>query len=347
MELDLETNNITFSDILLVPKKSKIETRSDISLVSILGNPKNKDAWIRLENPFIIAPMEFINSSKMIQAIIERGGLAFVHRWQNKEKRIEQIKYLSKNVATIKRLGFSISVDESYDELFIKEILSFNINIILIDTAFGHTDVCINAVKQLRSIIPNNIHIMTGNVSSYEAYNDLMDAGADSVRVGIGGGAACITRAVTGFGIPVLSSILEIYKNINQQEVNGIISDGGIDNTSDIVKALAAGASAVMMGKMFAGHDECDTLNNQMVFRGIASEQTYTSMFKHNNNPHIEGVEGIVQKRGKVMDTISQMINNVQSGLSYCGTNNLISFRNECRYIKVSSYAVRESSARL
>lgn len=347
MNIDNSTNSLCFDDILLVPKKSNIDSRANIDIGSVLGNPNNPEAWIYLGVPIIVAPMDFISTSTMIEKVIFRGGIAFIQRWQSVEKRFDQLQELLKKELPSGKLGFSLSVSESENEDFIKKVLSFGINILLIDTAFGHTDLCVNAVKKLRSIVPNNIHIMTGNVSSYEAYKDLMDAGADSVRVGIGGGAACNTRFATGFGVPVLSSVMDIYKNINQDSVNGIVSDGAIKQTGDIVKALAGGASAVMMGSMFAGHIECSSND----FRGIASLSLQLDTLEEKpqlaSHLHIEGVHGTVESKGSVEDTLNQMINNIKSGFSYCGASNIKEFHKNCNFIKVSYQSIRESAPRV
>lgn len=347
MEIDDSTSNICFDDILLVPKKSNIASRSNIDFQSILGNPTNPEGWIHLDIPIILAPMDFISTSLMIEAIINRGGIAFIQRWQPLENRLNQLKELNKKELQGRKLGFALGTSDVENADFIKKILSHNIEILLIDTAFGHTDLAIDAVKKLRSIVPNKIHIMIGNISSYEAYKDLMDAGADSVRVGIGGGAACNTRFATGFGVPVLSSIMDIYNNINQDEINGIISDGAIKQTGDIVKALAAGASAVMMGSMFAGHVECES--NE--FRGIASLSlqldTLDKKPKIASHLHIEGVHGKVESRGSVEDTLNQMTNNIRSGMSYCGASDLKVFRKTCKFIQVSSQSIQESATRV
>lgn len=350
MNFDPETNYLSFNDVLLVPKKSKIKSRSDIDLSSILGNPRNPEGFIRLEIPIILAPMQFISSDEMISRVIDRGGIAFVQRWQAKEKRIEQLNSLIKKIPYTRRLGFAVGIEEAKDKDFINNLIEANVTLILIDTAFGHTDTCIEAVRQLRSIVPNNVHIMSGNVSSYEAYKDLMDAGCDSVRVGIGGGAACITRMVTGFGVPVLGSLINVFNGVSQDKVNGIISDGAIEDSGSMVKALAAGASAVMIGKMFSGHDECDKHEGRFVYRGIASHESQVYMGigdKELYNLHVEGIAGIVNQKGKVDYKINELVNNTQSGLSYCGSQNLVDFRNECNFIKVSVQTVKESLGRL
>lgn len=350
MQLDTTVSNVCFDDILLLPSRSNIKSRSNITIKSLLGNPNNPDGVIELYNAFMTAPMEFINSNKMIEEVTEAGGVAFIHRFMPLEKRIEQLEYQLQNNPYHNRVGFSISNNEASDADLINKIVSMGVRIILIDTAFGHTDTAISAVKDLRGICPSRIHIMSGNVSSFEAYRDLMDAGADSVRVGIGGGAACTTRVVTGFGQPVLSSVIDIYERVKEYSINGIVSDGGIKNNGDAVKALAAGASAIMMGNFFAGHDECEKdKDGNLIFRGLASRgiQTIEGANVPADRLHIEGAEAVMKSKGSVKDSIQQLINNIKSGMSYCGSEDLMSLRRDARFIKVSPQSMVESNSRI
>jgi IMP dehydrogenase len=329
---------LCFDDVLLEPASNSIvKSRSLPNLSMKIGNPNNKSAWLNLKFPIMIAPMEYISSTKMLNAISSVNGIGFVQRHNEIKDKIIQAESLNG------RSGFAINIDQAKDTDFINKILNLNVKVILLDTALGHTNIVIDAVKQLRSIVPNKIHIMVGNVSSYEAYKLLMDAGADSVRVGIGGGAACMTRIETGFGVPVLTSIMDVYEKVKDDEINGIIADGGIKNNGDIVKAFAAGASAVMMGSMFAGHDECD--GDSGSFRGLASEEIQIKMGV--KNPYAEGKSGKVENKGSVMKTIRNMQNSINSGCSYGGVLNLSDLAKNVKFIKVSQASLKESWHRL
>lgn len=329
---------LCFDDVLLEPAdNSGVKSRSMPSLSMRVGNPNNKAAWLNLKFPIMIAPMEYISSTKMLNAISSVGGVGFVQRHNTLQDKMVQAESLNG------RSGFAVNIDQAKDVELINKILSFNIKIILLDTALGHTNIVIDAVKQLRSLVPNKVHIMVGNVSSYGAYKALMDAGADSVRVGIGGGAACMTRIETGFGVPLLTSIMEIYDNVKGDEINGIVADGGIKNNGDIVKAFAAGASAVMMGSMFAGHDECD--GDPGAFRGLASEEIQVKMGV--KNPYAEGKSGRVSSKGSVNKTIKNIQNSINSGCSYGGVLNLSDLAKNAKFIKVSQASLKESWHRL
>lgn len=329
---------LCFDDVLLEPSSSStVKSRSLPNLSMKIGNPNNKSAWLNLRFPIMIAPMEYISSTKMLNAISSSGGIGFVQRHNEIKEKFAQAEVLNG------RSGFAINIEQAKDPDFINKILSLNIKVLLLDTALGHTDIVVDAVKKLRSIVPNKIHIMVGNVSSYEAYKTLMDAGADSIRVGIGGGAACMTRIETGFGVPILTSIMEIYENVKKDEINGIVADGGIKNNGDIVKAFAAGASAVMMGSMFAGHDECD--GELGSFRGLASEEIQIKMGI--KNPHAEGKSGKVENKGSVIKTIKNMQNSINSGCSYGGVLNLSDLASNAKFIRVSQASLKESWHRL
>jgi IMP dehydrogenase/GMP reductase len=350
MRKDTNTRSICFDDILLVPKKSNIVTRGNIKIDTVVGNPIRPEAFIHLRSPLIMAPMDFITSNAMIEKIVSFGGMAILPRYANFDERISKLNTIPLSVDK-KLLGFAISIEESRDARCIKTLRDLGITVFLLEVALGHLKIVVDAVRDLRLLVDSSVHIMVGNVSSYEAYQDLMDAGADSVRVGIGGGAACTTRVVTGFGVPVLSSVMDVYENINNFEVNGIISDGGIKNNGDVAKALAAGASAVMMGSFFSGHDECDTdKDGRHVFRGSASMEVQRDnnpdIVKDLKNVYVEGVSGFVSPKGPVEYSLNMLLNNVKSALSYSGSENLLDFRQNATYIEVSSMSNLESGHR-
>jgi IMP dehydrogenase len=350
MKKDTNTRSICFDDILLVPKKSNIVTRGNIKIDTVVGNPIRPEAFIHLRSPLIMAPMDFITSNAMIEKVVSFGGMAILPRYANFDERINRLNTIPLSVDK-KLLGFAISIEESRDERCIKTLRDLGVTVFLLEVALGHLKIVVDAVRDLRLLVDSSVHIMVGNVSSYEAYQDLMDAGADSVRVGIGGGAACTTRVVTGFGVPVLSSVMDVYENINNFEVNGIISDGGIKNNGDVAKALAAGASAVMMGSFFSGHDECDTdKDGKHVFRGSASMEVQRDnnpdLVKDLKNVYVEGVSGFVSPKGPVEYSLNMLLNNVRSALSYSGSENLLDFRQNATYIEVSSMSNLESGHR-
>lgn len=325
---------------------SPILSRSTIDLATKIGNPNNPDAIIEMYNPIISAPMVSISSYNMLHAINEAASIGMTCRSENIEDKIKKSCGINH-----KRIGISINVADIYDGSTINKIISKDIKIILLDVANGHLKLVADALSHLRSMVPSHIHIMCGNVSSYGAYKMLMDAGADSVRVGIGGGAACTTRVMTGFGAPTLSSIMNIYEHVKDDPVNGIIADGGIKNAGDIVKALAAGASAVMLGSMLAGHDECDSIDGKYYLMGLASKEYVLKEKQLEDKKDLvisyEGVTGEVSSKGPALAGIYNILNNVRSAFTYSGSENIKGLQDTVEYIEVSSQSIKESGNRV
>jgi len=339
---DKSVTTLCYDDILLVPGASKIESRSHIELDCVLGNPRNPEGALHMYNPICIAPMEFISSVEMLFTVHQLGGAGFIHRFQKLEKRIADYNELKKRINPI-RIGIAIATEDIKKDS-IDAILQSGCRIILLDIPFSHTERSVMSVKELRSLVPNTVHIMVGNSSSKESYMEHMEAGADSVRIGIGGGAACTTRIQAGFGVPVLGSVMDIYAQVEDDYMNGIVADGGIKSSGDIVKAFAAGASMVMMGSMFAGYDESGN-----TFRGLASEEIQLENFDLDDpaKMHIEGVSGTVESKGSARIGIARLINNVKSGISYVGAENLEQLRDRVKFIRVSQASILESKSRI
>lgn len=290
--------------------------------------------------------MESISSHKMLNAISETGSIGMTCRSEEIDEKIRKAFSINRN-----RIGISISVSDIYDGVTVNKIVSHGIKIILLDIANGHLKLAADSISDLRAMVPSTTHIMCGNVSSYGAYKMLMDAGSDSVRVGIGGGAACTTRLMTGFGAPTLASIMNIYENVKNDSVNGIVADGGIKNSGDIVKALGAGASAVMLGSMLSGHEECESIDGKYYLSGLASREYILKErgLQDVKNPIIsfEGVTGEVSPKGPAIEGIHNILNNVRSAFSYSGASNIKELQEGLEYIQVSPQSIRESGSRV
>jgi IMP dehydrogenase len=321
-------------------------SRSHIDLTTKIGNPNNPEAIIEFESPIISAPMESISSREMLSILVTSGCIGTTVRTDLLDLKIK--KSLEVNP---KRVAVTIKVKDVYNEEAINKIIKSNIKIILLDVANGHLKLVADAISHLRKIVPRSTHIMCGNVSSYGAYKMLMDAGCDSVRVGIGGGAACTTRIMTGFGAPTLSSIMNIYEMVKDDEVNGIIADGGIKTSGDIVKALGAGASAVMLGYMLAGHDECTSENGEYSLIGLGSREfaAREEGISDVKNPifNFEGVAGKIESRGPAFEGLWNILNNTKSAFTYSGAENIKELQNNLQYIEVSPQSLKESGSRI
>jgi len=239
-------------------------------------------------------------------------------------------------------VGGSVGAKGNYIE-DAKSLANAGADLVLIDIANGHSDYAIGAVKTLRLILGNSFHIMAGNVSTWDGFARLADAGANSIRVGIGGGSACTTRVVSGHGVPTLASIMDIREKAPYDLSPALIADGGIRNSGDAAKALAAGANAVMVGRLLAGTTESpgEVENGHKVFRGMASREAQEA-----GRGAVSGVEG-VSTRVPFVGGVNNIINDFKAGLSsalsYTGTNNLFDFYTESMYNRVSGNSLNET----
>ncbi|TLX84143.1 MAG: IMP dehydrogenase [Thaumarchaeota archaeon] len=230
-------------------------------------------------------------------------------------------------------------------------------DVIVVDIAHGHSDNAINTVRLIKKAFPN-CELIAGNVATAQGTEDLIKAGVDAVKVGVGSGSICITRVITGSGVPQLTAVLDCA-NVGKKHDIPIISDGGIRNSGDATKALAAGASTVMVGSILGGTDESPGLTvmkngkRYKIYRGMASfyaslgrkskETGSVSIGEDLNDYVAEGVEAMVPYKGSVTDIIKQLTGGIRSGLSYCGANTLSQMQQNAEFIKMSTAGYAES----
>jgi IMP dehydrogenase len=256
-------------------------------------------------------------------------------------------------------VGAAIGIKGDYIERA-EALAEAGTDVLVLDVAHGHTDSVINAIKKVKKELPE-VCLMAGNVATKEGVDDLSAAGADSIKVGIGPGAACTTRRVTGAGMPQLTAVMDCVEAATRYKVS-VIADGGIREPGDITKALAAGASAVMLGNLLAGTEESPGYfitkdgAKYKAYRGMASLGANVSRKKIDkvdlNSWDIlqivpEGVESAVPYRGKVSEVIVQLIGGLRSGMSYCGANNLASLRKNSTFIRLTQSSLKESFDKL
>jgi len=330
----------SFDDVLLVPKISNIETRKEIDLSTSLGNSVN------LRIPIVSSPMDTITEKSMAIALSRAGGLGIIHRYNSIE---DQSALISTSWKSLPGPGFggAIGVSGNYLERA-RALISAGVNVICIDIAHGHHTMMRYALQTLRRTFGTKIHIMAGNVATLDGFNDLSDWGADSVRVGIGGGSICSTRIQTGHGVPTLQSIIDCSKSDRD---TSLIADGGIRNSGDIVKALAAGADAVMLGSMLSGTNEAPGeeiyVNGERykAYRGMASKDAQIDWKGHFSS--VEGVSSTVPAKGPVMCVIEDIERGVRSGLSYSGATSIRDLQSSAAFILQTSAGSAESSTHI
>ena len=334
----LANNYICFDDILMVPQYSEVVSRSSVDLKMPIGG----HTW--LDFPVIASPMDTVCEKEMAIAIAESGGIGIIHRFMSAKKQIKMVE----EVHSYKDLGLPVgaALSSTFVEEHVEKLISAGATMLLIDTANGHSKMAIDAVVRLKNFVGESIHIMAGNVSTIEGYIALDVAGADSVRVGIGGGSMCTTRIVSGHGIPTLSSIINVREAKDKFNLNaGIVADGGIRNSGDIVKAFAAGADAVMLGSMLAGTEETP---GDLYFQGDKKFKSFRGMASKEANKDkdiavAEGVSTKIPYKGTVRDVIKDIKGGLGSGCSYSGVDFLHDLYKDSMYIRVSPLSVKES----
>lgn len=248
--------------------------------------------------------------------------------------------------------GAAIGITKDMQERA-KALIDAHVDILTIDTAHGHSQGVIEAVKKLKKAFPE-VQIIAGNIATAEAAEDLIKAGADCLKVGIGPGAICTTRVIAGIGVPQITAVYECAKVAAKYGIP-VIADGGIKYSGDIPKAIAAGASVCMMGSLFAGTKESpgeDIIYNGRAFkyyRGMGSSAAMQAgscdrYFQENSKKLVaEGVEGRVPYRGEVSDVVYQLIGGLRSAMGYCGVKNIQELIENGKFIKITSAGLAES----
>ena len=244
MNMDPIKEALTFDDVTLAPKYSDI-LPSEVDTSIILSK------FLKLKIPLLTSAMDTITESKMAIAIAKAGGIGIIHRNLNIKKQVQEIKKVKKQ-----NLLVGAAVGAGSNELAReKAILKEGINMIVVDTAHGHTKKVSEMIKFIKKEKNSKTALCAGNIATAEAARYLDKLGVDIIKVGIGPGSICTTRLVAGIGVPQLTAILNVRNAIKKSKVK-IISDGGIKYSGDLAKAFAAGADAVMIGSLFAGTDE-------------------------------------------------------------------------------------------
>ncbi|MEW6732234.1 MAG: guanosine monophosphate reductase [Acidobacteriota bacterium] len=331
---------LTFDDVLLIPNYNGIRSRQDVTTESVLGNKT-------FEIPVISSNMDTITGIAMANCMASLGGLGILHRFMTIEQNIQELRKANDKT----RLGVSIGVGEPGLERA-EALIAEGAEIVCVDVAHGHAKLVNQTIRKLRQRYKDNIVIIAGNVATYAGADYLAAAGADVIKVGIGGGSVCTTRIKTGFGVPQLSAIM-----MCRQVDRVLIADGGIRTPGDAVKALAAGASFVMLGGMLAGTLETPgeakvrhTADGREVpvksFRGMASREAQEDfMGSMAEWKTAEGIAIEVPLRGSAVDVIRDVVGGIRSGMTYAGAATLKDLQRKAQFMLISSAGVHESMA--
>ena len=268
----------------------------------------------------------------------------------------KRIKYplASKDNQGRLRVGAAIGATGDYIERM-SELVRAKVDVIVVDTAHGHSSRVVEAVKEVKRRLPD-VDVIAGNIATEEAARDLVKAGVDAVKVGMGPGSICTTRVVSGVGMPQITAIITCARATHEANVP-LIADGGIKFSGDITKALAAGADAVMIGSLFAGTDESpgETILYQgrtfKSYRGMGSlgamqagsRDRYGQDQEAPNKLVPEGIEGRVPYKGPLSSMVLQLIGGLRSGMGYCGANTIEELQNKTRFVKITDASLRES----
>ncbi|MDA9092230.1 IMP dehydrogenase, partial [Pelagibacteraceae bacterium] len=327
---------LTFDDVLLEPRYSSV-LPSETNLNLNLGHNLN------LKIPFLSSAMDTVTESRMAVAIGQKGGLGIIHRNLSIKKQVKEIKNVKKKKLIV---GAAIgTVSEDLERA--KSILDAGVDLIVIDTAHGHSEKVIKILNKIKKIA-SKIPICVGNIASGEAAHKLYNEGADILKVGIGPGSICTTRMIAGIGVPQITAVMDVKRRMKNRKVK-IISDGGVKFSGDIIKALAAGADAIMMGSIFAGTDETPgkkfKYKNKLfkAYRGMGSigamsagsSNRYFQKNHKNKSKFIpEGVEGRVPYKGSVSKILYQLQGGLRSSMGYIGAKTLKEIIKKTKFIK-------------
>ena len=343
--MELIKEALTFDDVLLLPQYSSIipaNTNIDVNL----------SKKINLKIPFLSSAMDTVTESKMAIAMAKNGGMGVIHRNLQIKKQCEHVLKVKKN-----RLKVGAAIGTSQTELVrAKNLIDSGTDMLVIDTAHGHS---YNVLQMLNKIkkFSNKITICVGNIATGDAAKQLYNSGADILKVGIGPGSICTTRMVAGIGVPQITALLNVKKVMNKKKIK-IISDGGIKFSGDIIKAIAAGADAIMMGSIFAGTEESPgkkfKLKNKLykLYRGMgsigamssgSSDRYFQKNYKDKSKFVPEGVESHVLYKGNVSKIIYQLQGGLRSSMGYIGAKKLEEVNKKSKFIKITKAGFYES----
>ena len=337
---------LTFDDVTLAPKYSEVLPSDVDTSIKLTNN-------LKLKIPLLSSAMDTVTESKMAIAIAKAGGIGVIHRNLDIKKQILEIKKVKKEKLIV---GAAVGAGPAEFNR-VKAILKENLNMIVVDTAHGHTKKVSEIIKYIKKNKDKKTALCAGNIATPEAAKFLINLGVDIIKVGIGPGSICTTRLVAGIGVPQLSAILSVRNGIRNKKTK-IIADGGIKYSGDLAKAFAAGADAAMIGSLFAGTDEAPgkiiRKNGKYFksFRGMGSvgamnkgsADRYFQLKQKDMSKYVpEGVEGFAKYKGNVENIIYKLIGGLRSSMGYLGSKQIKYLRNKPKFVKITKAGFYES----
>jgi len=354
----------TFDDLLLLPDFANF-SRDAIDLSTQLTRK------IKLKIPFVAAPMDTVCESSLAVALGRLGGIGIIHRNLTVKDQADEVAKVKKEGLLV---GAAIGAGKGYEER-VEALVNAGIDVVVIDTADGFKKYYLDALSAVKNTFPK-LQVIAGNIATYDAARALIERGADGLRVGMGPGAICTTRIITGMGVPQMTAIMETAKAAKRKKIP-VIADGGIKYSGDMVKALAVGASAVMMGSYFASAEEAPgkvvEIDREHVpsrfksiltdakkykfkeYRGmgsvgamkkgaeVKSEEEYHGKSYKDRVLVAEGVEGLVPVRGSVQQLIDQAVGGIRSGMYHTGAKTIPELQKKAKFIQITQASLTES----
>ena len=324
----------TFDDVALVPQFNNVPSRTEPELGSWMT--KNR----KVEIPILCANMDTVISEDLAEVLVERGTIPIFHRFIDFEVQKKWVKKWGERIFVSCGIG-TMKLDHT------KELLDLGAGGVCIDVAHGHSEQMLHFIEKLKKTHPDK-DVIAGNVCTAMAFHDLVNAGADAVKVGIGPGAACTTRMVTGFGVPQFTAIAECAKVADKLRVP-LIADGGIRGSRDVVLSLAAGASTVMIGKLFALTEESAAVkkDGKAKYRGQASADFQKDFYGGLKEKTVaEGVDFWAAVSGSADRLIDELLGGIRSGMTYGGARSIKELQRKAEFVEVLPSYMVESKTR-
>jgi IMP dehydrogenase len=337
---------LSYNDVLLVPRYSKLISRSEVDLSTQIAPD------IKLDLPLISINMDTVTGVEMAVAMYNLGAMGFMPRFDTAEIQAEKVaKVVQKGAKTVACIGIKPGTIERAELL-----LKAGATALTIDIAHAHTSATLDMVSKLKNKFKKT-SLIVGTIATYEGAYDLFKAGADTVRVGVGAGTICTTRIVAGSGVPQITAIMDATRAKNKFKNKFVLADGGAANSGDIVKGLACGASAVIAGSLFAGTDEAPgkIINkNGVMYKEYNGSTSKTEKMKQVAKDktgksdryivHVEGVEAMVHYKGPIRNIVEDLCAGVRSGYTYSGAKNVKELWKNAQLIQITNAGYREST---